>query len=334
MTEERMLVCTCGRTLRVPAAAVGATFVCAGCSASIECTEANTRPLTQAERDVGLFANDEEELAPPPSPSQAASPSPPPPTPSAPPATAASMPSSPAPPADATTCPSCGRTFRGDWDRVDVAGKTVCDICARSVKQLDKGVRPTEPPQPKELSETAKALRAPSWGLQGVEEQSKKILTDEDRRRRRFEMMILGIAGAVVLAVVYFWPESEKAARSGAGAAENLPGYASTIGWIVEWSLRLAATELTIYLMLRAIDQLANNRLWADLLVICPVAVLVTAVSPVPIGGHLIGLILVYMIYDLPGAGLLYYLVFRLVTGFLCWALSQLVVGTVVQLLT
>ena len=324
MTEEIVLVCTCGRTQRVPANATGAVFVCPGCRASIECAEANTRPLTQTERDVDLFVSDEEEPAPaPPRSAQAA-----PPAPGAPPPVSAPVAS------EAASCPSCGRAFRGDWDRVDVAGQIVCNMCARSVKLLDAGVKPTEPPLPTEVSETTKALRNPSWGLKGVEARSKHILTTEERRKRRLEMIGLGIVAAVVVAVVNLWPEGEQTTRSAADIAKDLPAHAATVSWIVDWSLRLLAAELTIYLTLRSIDQLANDHLWADLLVICPVAVLVTAASVIPLAGHLLGLMLVYAIYDLPGAGVLYVLLVRLLTWFLSWTLNLLVAGTIVNLFT
>jgi hypothetical protein len=60
--DDLKLICACGRSTRITGDLVGGTGQCIHCGAKVRVTETNTRPLTQAERDVDLFCEEPEEI--------------------------------------------------------------------------------------------------------------------------------------------------------------------------------------------------------------------------------------------------------------------------------
>ncbi len=96
---ELILTCSCGRQKRISVYAVGIVETCEGCGRRVQSSEENTStpPVEQLVTPSPVLAPE------------------------------ASRPPKTDPP---NVCPQCGKAFRGDWDRVEVAHGIVCHHCS------------------------------------------------------------------------------------------------------------------------------------------------------------------------------------------------------------
>ena len=327
--DELVVTCTCGWSTRVPASALGNFGKCGRCGARIEVTKANTRTLTQAEKDVDLFLD--EELSPD--------------------ANAESRTDrtngtdrtnrdtwagaaglAAAEPGAAGRCSRCGREFRGDWDMNRVGEETICDRCARSVEALDLGVAPPARPTVPAGSEVARAMSGRGWT--GREDRiTEERLAEQQRQRRKVEMVVLLVVAVITLLVVNLWPTgeappapapSESTQAMPAGASRELGPLVAGIGV----ALAVATKVLALYLALMTVNKLPNDGFARNLLALLPVAALIYVVGWLPIAGFILGLIIVLVVYEPGFYGLIYFLIFNILAGWLTWAIGKLVFGT------
>ena len=327
--DELVVTCTCGWSNRVPATALGNFGKCGRCGARIVVTNANTRPLTQAERDVDLFLDDQ--WSPETnagsrtdrtngtngtnrdSRAEAAEP-----------ATAE--------PGAADRCSRCGREFRGEWDMYRVGEETICDRCARSVEALDSRVAPPARPTGSALSEVTKAMGG--GGFTGREDQiAEERLAEQQRQRRKIEMVVLLVVAVITLLVVNLWPSGEAPpAPATSEPTQAMPAEASReLGAVVVGigvALAVGAKVLALYLALMTVNKLPNDGFARNLLVLLPVGAVLYVVGWLPLVGFIAALIIVHVMYEPGFYGLVYFLIFNILAGWLTWAIGKFIFGT------
>jgi hypothetical protein len=97
-------------------------------------------------------------------------------------------------------CGRCNRPFRGPWDQVDTDEGTLCHICANKIDNLMPGATPSRP-QTGEQSEIMREIaRQQSWSLPGMEPPPEAIADDAGRWRR--QVAILGAIAVLMLTLL------------------------------------------------------------------------------------------------------------------------------------
>ena len=322
--DELVLTCTCGWSTRVPGSALGNFGKCGRCGARIDVTKANTRPLTQAEKDVDLFLDDEWS-----------------------PDTNAGSRTDRTDRTDRTNrdssagaaelgaagrCSRCGREFRGDWDINRVDEETICDRCARSVEALDLGAAPPARPTAPAVSEVTKAMSR--GGFTGREDRiAEERLAEQQRQRRRVEMVVLLVIAVITLLVVNLWPTGEAPpAPAPSESAQAMPAEAPReLGPLVVgigFALAVATKVLALYLALMTVNKLPNDGFARNLLVLLPVGALLYVVGWLPLVGFIAAVIIVHVLYEPGFYGLVYFLIFNALAGWITWAIGKFIFGT------
>ncbi len=217
--DELVVTCQCGGSFTVRRGSAGQDVECTKCGKPVRVTEANSREMTQAERDVRLFLDEEEKQPPSPvsqpqppasvatrgdavAPSQGSGAKSPRLTPSGAAAAEASRFLQEGGPGGAKVprCGRCNRPFRGPWDQVDTDEGTLCHICANKIDNLMPGATPSRP-QTGEQGEIMKEIaRQQNWSLPGMEPPPEAVADDAGRRRR--QLAILGGAAVLMLTLL------------------------------------------------------------------------------------------------------------------------------------
>ena len=109
-----------------------------------------------------------------------------------------------------------------------------------------------------------------------------------------------------------------------AGASRELGPLVAGIGV----ALAVATKVLALYLALMTVNKLPNDGFARNLLALLPVAALIYVVGWLPIAGFILGLIIVLVVYEPGFYGLIYFLIFNILAGWLTWAIGKLVFGT------
>lgn len=289
------VTCTCGHRIVVSEFALGMTNRCPGCKEPLTVTLKNSRPLDQDG-----------------------------PRPEAPEPAAAAAPM--ASPFDAAEpertvrdpkkhCARCGRVFRGDWDRYRAPEGTVCHICRhQAVKPEEQSITGfIEPVESLKIDAASGAIPPVEPSTVVFEEEDvpwyKRISVDEEFMRK------VAIAGAILILSlsVYYWvtqgfvvpsrealhgggEPSEQAAES-TPAVEATPMHARALIAISIFT-KFAGCYAGLILYLTWVNRMPNESLFANLLVILPVALGLTVVLYIPFLGYLVAILLVYKLYD------------------------------------
>ncbi len=304
MTEEREFRCgRCGRWVRAEMNTEGGVFECPMCHSHVRVDVENTRLYRPNGEKVSpsLADDDSGNVVPfvPRAKDLGALPD-------------AATPSEPRPSSADNRCARCGRVFRGDWDRNLIDSQVYCDICARSVDMLDRGiVVPTQPPEPGPMG---KALQPTPW-VGKEDEAFRARLKEEDEQRRKIEMAALAGVAAVCLALVWLWPSGEDAGNA-ASAPLGLVGFG--LGHFIGVFLLAGA----VYLTLATVERLPNETFLANAAVILPVAALAYLANLFPWVGGILCVVVVYTVYDLEVRGILFFFLFYLASEAAHWVVE------------
>lgn len=227
--DELVVTCACGGSFTVRRESAGQDVECTKCGKPVRVTEANSREMTQAERDVRLFLDEEEE---PPSPASRPQPL----------ANAAPRGDAVGPPRDARSvsvapsqgsgprsprltplgaaaaeasrflqeggpggakvprCGRCNRPFRGPWDQVDTDEGTLCHICANKIDNLAPGATPSRPQTGEQGEIMREIARQQNWSLPGMEPPPEAVADYSGRWRR--QVAIFGAIAVLMLTLL------------------------------------------------------------------------------------------------------------------------------------
>jgi len=353
--DELVVTCSCGESFTVRGGSTGQAVECTKCGKPVRVTEANSREMTQAERDVRLFFDEEEKPPSPPSRPQ-------------PPATVATRGDAMGPPRDARSvsvapsqdsdtrsprqtplgaaaaeasrflqeggpggakvlrCARCNRPFRGPWDQVDTDEGTLCHICANKIDNLMPGAAVVSRPQTGEQSEIMREIaRLQSWSLPGMEPPPEAVADDAGRRRR--QVAILGAVAVLTLTLVLLLPEGALFPAGGGEAPRELPQSFAYVIVAINALLHVATYAIAIYYTLVVTQRLPNETLLANVLAVSIVAVLVYVVNFIPFCGYILGIIVIFRFYDLSLFHLIVLGVFGYLAEMCTMALGQLIFG-------
>ena len=327
----------------MPRESAGQNVECTKCGKPVRVTEANSREMTQAERDVRLFFDEEEEPPPPASrpqppanaatrggaaaPSQGSGPRSPRLTPSGAAAAEASRFLQEGGPGGAKVprCGRCNRPFRGPWDQVDTDEGTLCHICANKIDNFVLGAAPSRPQTGEQGEVMREIARQQSWSLPGMEPPPEGVVDDATRRRR--QVAILGAVAVLTITLVLLLPEGALSPAEVGEAPRELPQSVAYVIVAINELLRVAAYAIAIYYTLVVARRLPNETVLANVLAVSIVAVLVCVINFIPFCGYIVGIIVIYIFYDLSLHHLLVLGVFGYLAEMCTTALSQLVFG-------
>jgi len=352
--DELVVTCSCGKSFTVRRGSTGQAVECTKCGKLVRVTEANSREMTQAERDVRLFFDEEEKPSSPASrpqplatvatrgdavgpprdacsvsvaPSQGSDPRSPRQTPLGAAAAEASRFLQEGGPGGAKVprCARCNRPFRGPWDQVDTDEGTLCHICANKIDNFVRGAAPSRP-QTGEQSEIMREIaRQQSWSLPGMEPPPEAVADDAGRRRR--QVAILGAVAVLTITVALLLPEGALFPAGGGEAPRELPQSFAYLIVAMNALLHVATYAIAIYYTLVVTQRLPNETLLANVLAVSIVAVLVYVVNFIPFCGYILGIIVIYRFYDLSLFHLIVLGVFGYLAEMCTTALGQLIFG-------
>ena len=338
---------------------MGQAFECAKCGKPVPVTDANSRELTQAERDVRLFLEEEDQPPPPPRPIlPVAKPPPtderahddnyaddlalrrmrdfapgdprrrPPPAPSPkPPSGAAAAEASRfvqkggSAGAKVPLCARCHRPFRGPWDQIETEEGTLCHICANKIDNFVLGAAPERPKTGEHGALMQEIARQNSWA-----EPPPAAADPTDFERRRRYILILGAVAVITITVALLVSEGSLFSAGPAETPRELPQSFAYVA--VNALLHVAAYAMAIYFVLVIAQKRPNENLLANIGAVSIVAVLVYAVNFIPFAGYILGLVVVYLFYELSVPYLFVLIVFGTLAEMCTAALAALIFGT------
>ena len=336
---------------------MGQAFACAKCGKPVPVTDANSREMTQAERDVRLFL-DEEEPPPAPRPILPAATLPPsekashdesdaddvpltrirdiaPGAPRRPPPVLSPKPPSGAAAAEASRfvqkggpagakvprCARCHRPFRGHWDQIETDEGALCHICANKIDNFVLGAAPDRPKTGEHSVLVQEIARQHTWT-----EPPPAAADPTDFERRRRHVVILGAVVVLTITVALLIPEG---GLYSAGPAETPRELPPSFAHMVNALLHVAAYAMAIYFTLVMAQKLRNEALLANIVAVSMVAALVYAVNLiVPLAGYILGLVVVYLFYELSIPYLFMLIIFGILAEMCTAALGALIFGT------
>lgn len=301
MTEGREFRCSrCGRWSRADMKTDTGVFVCPWCHSRVLVDMADTRSCTPGPvEDEPAAAGETENVVPFVPRAKEAQPMPPGPGAS--------------PGETGNRCARCGRVFRGDWDRNLVDGQVYCDICARSVDMLDRGI--AAQPQTPEPGPMGEALQAVPW-VGPEDEAFRARLKEEEEQRRKIEMAVLAGVAALCLALVWIWP-------GGKDAGSTVPAPLGLVGFGLSHFIGIFLLAGAVYLALASTGRLPGNTLAGNAAVILPVAVIAYLVNLFPWVGGFLCVAVVYTVYDLDVRGILFFFLFYLASEAAHWVVES-----------
>jgi hypothetical protein len=290
----------------------------------------------QAQADVALFFADEEEA-----PKATVT--------AAPPRPQSMVPPPPKPPPVADQCARCKRKFRGDWDRVDAFDGVICHICANKADSMMPGEAPVRSiPETNPLQR--EIMRQASWSIPG-EQAAQQKLSEEQKRARSRQILILAAVGVVLTALVVFWPVAETpepilAPGVETGPATALrPEHAGLLIKTIDIVARVAMQLVALYVTLTILKGLPKDEFLLNVISLAPIAVLLTVLwtllhflTALPTGGFIWAIVvelialglsafIVDLLYDLSFSGIVLYVVVMELSVWMMAAVEQLVLG-------
>jgi len=146
-------------------------------------------------------------------------------------------------------------------------------------------------------------------------------------------MVVLLVIAVITLLVVNLWPTGEAPpAPAPSESTEAMPAEASgELGTLVAgigFALAVATKVLALYLALTTVNKLPNEGFARNLLVLLPVGALLYVVGWLPLVGFIAALIIVHVLYEPGFYGLVYFLIFNVLAGWLTWAIGKFIFGT------
>jgi DNA-directed RNA polymerase subunit RPC12/RpoP len=362
--DELIVICNCGAAFAAPRSAFNSDISCETCGAAVHVSSANARELTQAERDVRLFLADDEPLPPPLSSytqKQAKPVSQPVKNPSG--ILAAqgeilrdkdgrairhplssggaysgkSTPQAPKPQpffdpsnnhaeAKVPRCARCQKPFRGDWDKIDSDEGPLCHICGNNVDNFTWGAAPASPAASEQSEVMREIAKTYSWGAAEPPPEEPK-----NPNRRLYMFLFLCISIATTITLVYFAP-GDLTVPANTGIAQppqemSLATQRLVVG--INAFLEFIAMGIAIYLTLLNSHKLPNETFIANVIAVGIVAALVVAVNWIPGAGYLIGIIILYLFYELSFMDVIMLMLF----GFFARILTRVVAALIFNMM-
>jgi hypothetical protein len=150
-------------------------------------------------------------------------------------------------------------------------------------------------------------------------------------------MIVLAILAALAITIVCLWPTQEGSppitAPSSAPVAA-LPSSAFYLLLGISGVFSIAVYAVAIYATLTFAEKLPNETLLANLAAVSLVAVLVWALNFLPFAGFILGIVLVYAVYDLAFGHLVMFIIFCILADILTSAVEKLFFGAIGLLFT
>ncbi|MBI4557695.1 MAG: hypothetical protein HY706_08935 [Candidatus Hydrogenedentes bacterium] len=286
------------------------TGKCARCGQPLQVTEANTTPVTVSHGVTPAAESTAESEIPQPT-------------------------------RNPNQCARCGRAFRGTWDRHQIENGVLCHVCANLTGATD--VRPFDQspaPAPNEAEVTELSWHDESRsGLGGIYDR----LTDFMHEHARTALLIAGCSVILItLFFVFASPdyislEEESIAGDQDVAEQDLQDERlMTINRLSLWIVLptrllfgIASAVTILYLVLSWSNKLPNETFGKNLLGLSLVAMAVAGLSFVPCVGGVLGLLLVWHLYDLKWVEVVTLIIVGMLVKPLIWALQMLLLGAI-----
>ncbi len=226
------------------------------------------------------------------------------------------------------TCNRCNRVFRGSWDRHETDYGVYCNICFNLVQDAATHAASTSTPPPTELH--VELARQTSWTPY---EDPQHRLEELEGERRRMYIGFAVVAGLVLLTilamVIHSSPEvsiaSEPVREISARGKQQLEVFHIAMQFLMQ----LAKNGVALYAILAYAKKLPNDELWKNVLVVSLVSIVIAGANMVPFVGGLIGLGIVYSLYNLDFGEIITYIVFRVLAGILVSSIATAIFGAV-----
>jgi len=243
--EDRVVTCSCGQRMLVPASALGVTGVCVECGAPLTVTLQNSRP--RRHREQGAPGAKPEKLA-----------------------------------GQSQGCARCGRPFRGDWDRTPMDVGVFCYRCANLCSSKDPSALAgsavpalhNPPPMPREMH--------PDRPWQSGDGFDQRLDQRHLARRKEFLTkykgpLIFAAVSALVMMLVMILPVERYVAYLIYGADAKPAEEASPVFWtliaVLGVFLQIMRYFVTLYLLLAFSNKLPNETFGKNLIAVGAVAI-------------------------------------------------------------
>lgn len=208
---------------------------------------------------------------------------------------------------DAESCPSCGRPFRGDWDKLETPRGILCNICANiATESMPERAKPSAPEQvapsgaldPMEAHPRAAEGKHRSFTMFGYE-----IDPESEGFRRGLYIAAAAVIGVTIFFVMTSGSVDVSEAPLLEMEVEEVPGWMIAAKWIWGVVRTFLNIFVALYFTLKFAEKLPHDRFVMDAINVGGVAVFFTVVvelasfcarliAPIPIAGPIYGALL------------------------------------------
>lgn len=225
---------------------------------------------------------------------------------------------------DENACGRCGKTFRGDWDRVETVEGLVCHHCSVRVSEGEQAKQPEPSIASLPTSSAAPTVRPIDWierpDPSPVSKPEKRsfggINTESQGFRLAVGIVAFGTVALTIALVATGGLNYEATGPTESTPELDLPDWAPLALYIWDYVCIFLAGWVAVYIVLRGTKSLPHNRFSADIIVVTVALMATTAmhialyeasgiIAVLPIAGGIYGallgftrIVLAYFILD------------------------------------
>lgn len=184
------------------------------------------------------------------------------------------------------TCPRCGNVYRGDWDKQQIGGKTICYICSnQAVDGIPERLKQKRPIAPNPVTQNQNWSASVNTEIPEGPVEEKFWLFDPESNEFRIMIYVLAFGMIILTLFLVVFTDMDMPSQSDQSIAEyeseagttidgeevvepELPGWATSIYWAWRVFIIFAGQFLSIYVVLMLTDRLPHGNIIKDFVVV------------------------------------------------------------------